>query len=40
MLFSQEQRVFILEHYFVSRSYVRIADEFAYTGDVEEILMF
>jgi hypothetical protein len=28
MSFSQEQRVFILEHYFASRSYARVADEF------------
>lgn len=28
MLFSQEQRVFIVEHYFASRSYARVVDEF------------
>jgi transposase len=28
MSFSQEQRVFSVEHYFASRSYARVADEF------------
>jgi hypothetical protein len=28
MSFSQEQRVFIVKHYFASRSYARVADEF------------
>jgi hypothetical protein len=28
MLFSQEQRVFSVEHYFASRSYARVVDEF------------
>jgi hypothetical protein len=28
MSFSQEQRVFIVEHYFASRSYARVPDEF------------
>jgi transposase len=28
MSISQEQRVFIFEHYFASRSYARVADEF------------
>jgi hypothetical protein len=28
MSFSQEQRVFIVEHYFASHSYARVADEF------------
>ncbi|KAJ4452047.1 hypothetical protein ANN_03563 [Periplaneta americana] len=28
MSFSQEQRVFIVEHYFSSRSYARVVDEF------------
>jgi hypothetical protein len=28
MSFSQEQRVFIVENYFASRSYVRVVDEF------------
>ena len=28
MSFSQEQRVFIVEHYFASRSYAHVVDEF------------
>ncbi|KAJ8877415.1 hypothetical protein PR048_021869 [Dryococelus australis] len=28
MVFSQEQRVFIVEHYFASSSYARVADKF------------
>ncbi|KAJ8874699.1 hypothetical protein PR048_025565 [Dryococelus australis] len=28
MVFSQEQRVFIVEHYFATHSYARVADEF------------
>jgi hypothetical protein len=28
MSFSQEQRVFIVEHYFAIRSYARVVDEF------------
>ncbi|KAJ8874175.1 hypothetical protein PR048_025017 [Dryococelus australis] len=28
MAFSQERRVFIVEHYFATRSYARVADEF------------